>query len=63
MKSKLIKFRVDNDGRTPLWMAALSGDLEMVGILYEAGAIVDQVGHVGTTATAAAAQGRHSVPL
>ena len=44
-------------------MAALSGDLEMVGILYEAGAIVDQVGHVGTTATAAAAQEGHSVPL
>ena len=53
--------RVDNEGRTPLWIAALAGNLELVEILYNAGASVDQVGHVGTTALSAAAQGRYSM--
>ena len=53
--------RVDNEGRSPLWIAALAGSLELVEILSNSGAAVDQVGHVGTTPLSAAAQGRYSV--
>ena len=52
---------MDNEGRSPLWIAALAGNLELVEILSDSGAVVDQVGHVGTTPLSAAAQGRYSV--
>ena len=52
---------MDNEGRSPLWIAALAGSLELVEILSNSGAAVDQVGHVGTTPLSAAAQGRYSV--
>ena len=54
---------MDNQGRTPLWIASLAGSLDLVDLLYNSGAVVDQVGHVGTTALSAAAQGLYSVLL
>ena len=51
---------MDNQGRSPLWIASLAGNLELVDLLYNSGAVVDQVGHVGATALLAAAQGSDS---
>ena len=34
--------RVDNQGRTPLWLAALAGNLRLVEFLSDSGAVVDQ---------------------
>ena len=63
LKFDILIIRVDNQGRTPLWIASLAGSLELVELLYNSGSVVDQVGHVGTTALSAAAQGRYSMLL
>ena len=40
--------RVDNQGRTPLWLAALAGDLRLVELLHDSGALVDQASQAST---------------
>jgi ankyrin repeat protein len=48
--------RVDNDGRTALWIAANGGFRSMVDFLVGAGSAVDTAGHVGATPLSAAAE-------